>query len=105
MEIRFDLEKFFEEHRTTFLLVIAGLFLLGVGVLSTVVVSLNRSKSEVEIISSQEIEIGEEEEYVVDVSGAVENPGVYRLPRDSRVNDALMAAGGLSSDADNGWVS
>ena len=34
------------------------------------------------------------------VTGAVENPGVYDLPSDSRARDALDAAGGASPDAD-----
>lgn len=37
---------------------------------------------------------------LVDVIGAVENPGLYRLPRGDRVYDAIAAAGGLSPDAD-----
>jgi len=37
---------------------------------------------------------------VVDVAGAVLRPGVYSLPRGSRVNDAVRAAGGFSPDAD-----
>src|SRR5438477_5099035 len=37
---------------------------------------------------------------LVDVSGAVEKPGLYRLPRGDRVFDAIAAAGGLSPDAD-----
>ena len=32
--------------------------------------------------------------------GAVENPGLYRLPRGDRVYDAIAAAGGFSTDAD-----
>jgi competence protein ComEA len=36
---------------------------------------------------------------VVDVSGAVVNPGVYHLPRGSRVQEAIEAAGGFSENA------
>lgn len=37
---------------------------------------------------------------VVDVQGAVVRPGVYRLSSESRIADALAAAGGLLPDAD-----
>ena len=37
---------------------------------------------------------------VVDVRGAVEAPGVYELPPGARVQDAILAAGGLSPEAD-----
>lgn len=36
----------------------------------------------------------------IDVEGAVINPGVYSVASNARVQDALVAAGGLSSSAD-----
>jgi competence protein ComEA len=39
-------------------------------------------------------------EIAVDVEGAVMKPGVYKIKADSRVQDALIAAGGMSEDAD-----
>ena len=37
---------------------------------------------------------------VVDVTGAIARPGVYRLPAGSRTVDALLAAGGMTGEAD-----
>jgi len=37
---------------------------------------------------------------VVDVEGAVQNPGVWRVPSGSRLGDAISAAGGYSAQVD-----
>jgi competence protein ComEA len=37
---------------------------------------------------------------VVDLRGEVAKPGVYELPAGSRLDDAIVAAGGLTDDAD-----
>lgn len=37
---------------------------------------------------------------VVELRGEVLNPGVYELPSGARLNDAIVAAGGLTDDAD-----
>lgn len=41
---------------------------------------------------------------MIDVGGEVVNPGVYELNSDNRINDALVAAGGLAANADRDWV-
>ncbi len=43
---------------------------------------------------------GQASDLVVDVAGAVERPGVYRLPAGSRVEDAVKRAGGPSPKAE-----
>lgn len=43
-------------------------------------------------------------EIVVDVEGAVNKPGIYTLPENSREQDAVKAAGGVSPKADLGAI-
>lgn len=56
------------------------------------------SQEQLEEVSTEESE--EPSQLVVDVKGAVEKPGLYTLEVGSRVNDAVEAAGGLTSQAD-----
>src|SRR6266576_5530746 len=51
-------------------------------------------------ITDPVLEVPDQPGLLVDVIGAVENPGLYRLPRGDRVYDAIAAAGGFSTDAD-----
>jgi competence protein ComEA len=37
---------------------------------------------------------------VVDISGAVQRPGIYSMPRGSRTNEVIVAAGGVTLSAD-----
>ena len=55
---------------------------------------------------SQEAEDIQEETSAiwVDVSGAVKNPGVYKLENGARIFQAIEAAGGFSEDADPQWL-
>ncbi len=44
-------------------------------------------------------------EISIDIEGAVQKPGVYKLREGARVQDALIASGGMSSTADRDYVS
>lgn len=41
----------------------------------------------------------------VDISGSVVRPGIVQIPNDSRIQDVLIAAGGLAPNADRNYVS
>jgi competence protein ComEA len=42
---------------------------------------------------------------VVDLSGAVKNPGIYKLSKGARVADLIKAGGGILSEVSGKWVS
>lgn len=70
-------------------------------VASSGVLLLQGASEEVVAAEVTEIEIPEQVMLlVVDVAGAVQNPGVYSLPINSRVVDAIAAAGNVLKGAD-----
>src|SRR5579864_5343696 len=52
------------------------------------------------VISANDAEAAQEKTVIVYVSGAVRHPGLYPLGATLRVTDAIVAAGGLTEDAD-----
>jgi competence protein ComEA len=85
-----------------------GLILIGYGV----IVSFMHKSSDSPIVfesedtSVKKMETKEENKkvIVIDVSGAVKKPGVYRIADTARMQDAIVAAGGFSADADLEWT-
>lgn len=75
-----------------------GLFLLAVG--AGLSLFKNQPSDDIQIISTSEEDLPAGRQVVVHVDGAVANPGVYELKVDSRVSDAIIAAGGLNPQAD-----
>ncbi|MEG3309716.1 helix-hairpin-helix domain-containing protein [Streptococcus suis] len=62
---------------------------------------LEQTSSSSELVEETSTEASKElSQLVVDVKGAVAKPGLYTLEEGSRVNDAVDAAGGLTSQAD-----
>ena len=59
-------------------------------------------KEDAEVSSGRDLQ--EKEEIWVDISGAVNTPGVYRLAEGARVFEAVQAAGGFPDDADTQWL-
>jgi len=80
------------------IVIVFGLIVLGI-----------LTKKEVEpVISFSDTEYNErsiENVFIyVDVKGAVQNPGVYKLEKDSRMFQVIKLAGGLTADADQNAI-
>lgn len=91
-------------------LLISALFSLGLICLTIGLIQYFAPKPESIIFESQgEVKSAEAKveltSLFVDVSGEVENPGLYEFKSEARVQDALDKAGGLSEGADFEYVS
>jgi len=78
------------------LAIVAGLVLL----ISALFVARGSSQEVVAAPVPLEVESVSEQLLMIDVAGAVVNPGVYSLPLNARVFEAINAAGGLKKGAD-----
>lgn len=81
-----------------------GLFVLAVGFGLFFFHGQSSSSNDVKILSASSSSAPVSSEILVDVGGAVVSPGLYHLKIDSRVDDAVAAAGGFSTNADKAKV-
>jgi competence protein ComEA len=66
-------------------------------------VNVDGSQGEVSV-GATPAAVAEPDSVFVDVSGAVNSPDVYELRAGSRVNEAIIAAGGIAADADIRYI-
>lgn len=80
--------------------------LIGTGlVLVVLAVVLNYFKTR-QNVSTEKLNSSLEQKIIkIDIEGAVEQPGVYEMTNDSRTQDVLITAGGLTAKANRKYVS
>lgn len=97
------LSPLLKRHLLPIALATLGLICLGYGL-----ISLKQPKKPNDIIFEKadtgEVKEAKVQQIVIDIQGAVELPGVYTLPQDSRVKDAVILAGGLSAEVNQSFV-
>lgn len=95
------LKNFLFLYKFPLILASTGFLLFIFGIL--VMLKTQFISSEV-IFSSASPSASTKSQIQADIEGAVMAPGVYSLEEGSRITHILAAAGGLSADADRGWV-
>ena len=100
---KFNFEEFIFKYRWPLGLFLVGAILLGFGVFLTRD-ELHPKSAKIEVLEDSTEAQNSNLELVIEVSGAVERPGVYKFPPGARIEDGLIAAGGVSSDADRVWM-
>lgn len=80
-----------------------GLFVLALGA-GLYFFKSNSTPEDIKIISGASPSSAQAQAIVVDVGGAVNSPGLYKLSGDARVANAISAAGGMTGDADSKQV-
>jgi len=91
-----------------------GLLLLGIGLITAglgmAMKTAGEEKNQVSLVragitpTAKSVDVQGDVNVVIDIAGQVIHPGVFSLKKGSRVNDALIAAGGLAAQADREWV-
>ncbi len=78
-----------------------SLTLLVKSIQTTTPITFSRSVDEASVAG---FTVGTDVLIAVDVEGAVARPGVYKLPRESRMEEAIKLAGGLTDQADTDTI-
>src|SRR6266568_4600718 len=109
MELQEKLLPFVKEHGIALLLGVVGLICLGYGLITLSQPqpsegnnNFQPSQEKVSVMRTPLTPVPKQ--ITIDIEGSVEKPGVYTLPAVSRTQDALIAAGGLSQNADRQQV-
>jgi competence protein ComEA len=98
-----NFEELISEWRKPLIFLFLGLILVGFGVIYYKV-SPGGESSSIEVLESSSSGRENGNDIVVEISGEVVKSGVYKLSHDSRVEDLLIASGGLSANADRDWI-
>ena len=94
-----NLEDLVFRFRWQIAMLLFGFIIAACGVFLTI----NKDEAKFEVVSGEDPLVNKDT-IVVEVSGAVNNSGVFEVASSARVEDVLAKAGGLSSDANTNWT-
>ena len=98
---KFNPEEFLSRYKLVLSIFLGGLILIGVGLFYWKNGN-SFSSSKVEVLKS-DLQTSQAEKVVVEIAGAIEKPGVYTFDQGARVDEVLIASGGLTAQANREW--
>ena len=98
-----------EQKKKVIVTVLFSLLFLGTSIYFWITPSSNKEekveeKTELVKKEKEEIKDIEEETLIVDIKGEVNAPGIYEVPKGTRVMDVITSAGGLTGNADTSQI-
>lgn len=103
------IREFIKTNKLIVVIIVVGVLLCGVGLVQYF--ASNQDRAEVKFMAGSDSNRAEVKgasdslkKVAVDVAGQVQKPGVYMLPEGSRLQDALIAAGGVTQEADREYM-
>ena len=99
---KFNLEEFLNRYKLVLSIFLGGLILIGIGIFYWKNGN-SFSSSKVEILENANQLPNTKTKLVVEIAGAVEKPGVYTFDQGARVDEVLIASGGLTAQANREW--
>lgn len=100
---KINLNDFISQHFFLLVILLVGLSLIGFGVFIISGAYFHKS-DEIEVLSDVTEGQDTQKEIVIDISGEVQKPGVYKMSLGSRVEDLLVVAGGITINADQNFI-
>lgn len=102
--VKTKLQEFLYSYRFPLVGFLTGAFLLGLGIFFWKG-GFESKESGIEVLeASSSAQVKPSQELVVEISGEVEKPGVYKMQFGSRIEDLLKEAGGVTKTADTEWI-
>ncbi len=114
MEILNKLKIFLKDHNKIIILISSYFIIILIFIISLILIyrfnnkKIKSFENENKLLSQEEIveenNIEEIDKYYVDIKGAINNPGVYLIDANKRVNDVIKLAGGLTKEANTRYI-
>ncbi len=98
--------SYVSQYKLPIIIGLAGLAFLFYGLITTMKPfeaseQIQFVSSDHDTISDTPLPSAKKDMIVIDIAGAVNEPGVYKMPGDARIKDALEAAKGMNEQADS----